>query len=343
MTNHSRGASHIVAALALTVLSTSAFAHVTLQTGEAHVNTSYRAVLQVPHGCAGEATQTLRVQIPEGVVGVKPMPKPGWTLTTTRADYAKTYQVHGETMKAGVKEIVWSGGNLADDNYDEFVFTSVLSADLKPGQAVYFPVVQQCAKGEARWVDIPGPQQSMHDVKTPAPRLTIVADATTIGQAQMDHMDHMNHGGMSMSPAPATSGDSYKVGDLTVKAPWARATPGGAKIGGGYLTVTNNGSSADRLVSATVDFADHVEIHEMSMTDGVMKMREISGGLEIKPGETVELKPGGFHMMFVDLKQPLKQGDSVKVTLKFEKAGSLDVKFNIGGIGATSSGGMQQH
>jgi periplasmic copper chaperone A len=166
-----------------------------------------------------------------------------------------------------------------------------------------------------------------------------VADATTIGQAQMDH------GGMSMpmSPAPA-SGDSYKIGDLTVATPWARATPGGAKIGGGYLTVTNNGSSADRLVGATVEFADHVEIHEMSMTDGVMKMREISSGLEIKPGATVELKPGGFHMMFVDLKQPLKQGDSVKVTLKFEKAGSLDVKFSVGGIGATSGGGMQhQH
>src|SRR5262245_46787140 len=136
---------------------------------------------------------------------------------------------------------------------------------------------------------------------------------------QMDQqMDHMGHGGMAMSPAPAASGESYKVGDLTVTAPWARATPGGAKIGGGYLTVTNNGSSADRLLGATVAFADHVEIHEMSMTDGVMKMREISGGIEIKPGQTVELKPGGFHMMFVDLKQPLKQGDSVKAALKFE-------------------------
>jgi hypothetical protein len=82
--------------------------------------------------------------------------------------------------------------------------------------------------------------------------------------------------------------------------------------------------------------AERVEVHEMSMTDGVMKMRPLPDGLTIKPGETVELKPGGFHMMFMDIKQPLKQGDTMKATLTFEKAGTVEVIFNVNSVGATS-------
>lgn len=110
---------------------------------------------------------------------------------------------------------------------------------------------------------------------------------------------------------------------------------GGAKIAGGYLKITNTGKSPDRLVSAISAGADRVEIHEMSMTDGVMKMRPLADGLTIKPGETVELKPGGLHMMFMDIKQPLKQGDKLKATLTFEKAGKLDVSFDVNAMGAT--------
>jgi copper(I)-binding protein len=135
---------------------------------------------------------------------------------------------------------------------------------------------------------------------------------------------------------------TFKLGDLTVTSAWTRATPGGAKIAGGYLKITNNGTSADRFTGAKSDAADHVEIHEMSMNDGVMKMRPLPGGIEIKPGETVELKSGGYHLMFMDLKQPLKQGDTMKATLQFEKAGSLDVNFNVNAVGATS-GNAPQH
>jgi copper(I)-binding protein len=141
----------------------------------------------------------------------------------------------------------------------------------------------------------------------------------------------------------ATSGvATFKLGDLTVTSPWTRATPGGAKIAGGYLKITNNGTSVDRFVGAKSDAADRVEIHEMSMNDGVMKMRPLPNGLEIKPGETVELKSGGYHLMFMDLKQPLKQGDSLKAKLQFEKAGSLDVDFNVNALGATA-GNTPQH
>ena len=137
----------------------------------------------------------------------------------------------------------------------------------------------------------------------------------------------------------ATSGvATFKLGDLTVTSPWTRATPGGAKIAGGYLKITNNGNSADRFVGAKSEPTDHVEIHEMSMSDGVMKMRPLPNGLEIKPGETVELKSGGYHLMFMDLKQPLKQGDTFKATLQFEKAGPLDVNFSVRALGATTGG-----
>src|ERR1700716_2394767 len=153
----------------------------------------------------------------------------------------------------------------------------------------------------------------------------IAIPSITIGQTTTDH------GG----PGAASGAATFKLGDLTVTSPWTRATPGGAKIAGGYLKITNNGTTPDRFIGVKSDPSDRVEIHEMSMSDGVMKMRPLPSGLEIKPGETVELKSGGYHLMFMDLKQPLKQGDTFKATLQFEKAGSLDVNFSVNALGAT--------
>jgi copper(I)-binding protein len=154
------------------------------------------------------------------------------------------------------------------------------------------------------------------------------AEMTTIAQAQMEQ------GGQSATSGVAT----FKLGDLTVASPWTRATPGGSRIAGGYLKITNNGAATDRFVGTKSDVSDRVEIHEMSMSDGVMKMRPLPNGLEVKPGETVELKSGGYHLMFMDLKQPLKPGDTFKGTLQFEKAGSLDVSFSVRALGATVPG-----
>ena len=114
---------------------------------------------------------------------------------------------------------------------------------------------------------------------------------------------------------------------LTIEQPWSRATPAGAKVGGGYLRVTNAGKEADRLVGGTFPLAGKVELHEMSMADNVMRMKQVPDGLEIKPGETVELKPGGYHLMFMDLRDGLKDGQSIKGTLVFEKAGSVEVEY----------------
>jgi copper(I)-binding protein len=137
-----------------------------------------------------------------------------------------------------------------------------------------------------------------------------------------------------LAGAPAFAHD-YKVGDLKIDHPWSRATPGGAKVAGGYMTITNNGKEADRLVGGTLISAGIVEIHEMAMEGSTMRMRALPQGLEIKPGQTVELKPGGFHVMFLDLKSPMKEGDKVKGTLVFQRAGTIEVEFKVEGRGAS--------
>jgi copper(I)-binding protein len=131
-----------------------------------------------------------------------------------------------------------------------------------------------------------------------------------------------------------TEGHEFKAGDLLIGHPWSRATPGGAKIGGGYMTITNNGSAPDKLLSATTSVADRVEIHEMAMSNNVMTMRKLDGGVAVPPGKTVAFAPGSYHLMLVGLKAPLKEGDRVKATLTFEKAGAVEVTINVEGIGA---------
>lgn len=315
-------------ALVSSVAASSADAHVTLAVKETPANSSYKAVLQVPHGCDGEATVAVRVQIPEGVIAVRPMPKPGWTLTTTRGAYAKPYDSHGRTVNEGVKEIVWSGGSLADEHFDEFTFAATIATDGGAAKAVYFPVVQTCAKGDAAWTEIPRDGQSARELKKPAPALRIAANSTVAQGGGHDH----HHGAKA-----AATADSFKAGDITIASPWTRATPRGAKVAGGYLKLTNSGTGADKLMGAVTDIAGRVEIHEMVMNDGVMQMRPQTAGLEVKAGQTVELKPGGYHVMFMDLKRQLKEGESVKATLQFEKAGKVDVTFKVGSVGGASA------
>lgn len=137
--------------------------------------------------------------------------------------------------------------------------------------------------------------------------------------------------------APARA-QEVKAGDLVITQAWTRATPNGAKIGGGYLTIENKGSTRDRLVGGSADVAGKIEVHEMAMKDGVMKMRPLDNGLTIDPGKTVKLAPGGYHLMMFDLKSPLKQGDTLPITLKFEKAGEVKVSLAVQGIGAQAPG-----
>jgi copper(I)-binding protein len=145
-----------------------------------------------------------------------------------------------------------------------------------------------------------------------------------------------------LSATPVLAAD-YKAGDMTVSGTWARATPGGAKVGAGYLSLKNAGKQPDRLVGASLEGAESVQIHEMSMEGGVMKMRELPKGIEIAPGAAAELKPEGNHLMFMGLKQPIKEGAPVKGTLVFERAGKVDVTFDVRPIGAKDAGHKHHH
>jgi len=134
--------------------------------------------------------------------------------------------------------------------------------------------------------------------------------------------------------APAAHAVDVKAGDLVISQAWSRATPGGAKVGGGYLTIENKGSAPDRLIGGSAEIAAKVQVHEMSMNNGVMTMRPVEGGVTIEPGKTVKLAPGGYHLMIMDLKGPFKQGEKVPVTLEFEKAGKVQVTLDVGSIAA---------
>jgi periplasmic copper chaperone A len=120
-----------------------------------------------------------------------------------------------------------------------------------------------------------------------------------------------------------------KHGTLTISAPWAKATPAGARVAGGYLKIRNDGAAPDRLVGGTFARANRVEIHEMSVVNDIMRMRELPNGLTIKPGTEVVLKPGAFHLMFMGLKGQLKPGETVNGTLEFAKAGRIDVTYEV--------------
>lgn len=214
-------------------------------------------------------------------------------------------------------QIAWSGGNLPDAYYDEFVFVGQVDATLAAAGTIYFPVVQTCANGENRWVEVPV-AGSQARLAAPAPLLRILASAPA---------------------APA----AVRVGSLSIVQPWSRATPAGARVAGGYLTVTNGGSAPDRLIGGSAAFAERVEIHEMATVNGVMTMRALGNGLTIAPGQTVELKPGGLHVMFMGLRSPLVQGQSVRVALEFEKAGKVELDFQVGSIGGRSAPDVEHH
>jgi periplasmic copper chaperone A len=145
--------------------------------------------------------------------------------------------------------------------------------------------------------------------------------------------------GLLAAPARA---QEVTAGDLVITQAWTRATPGGAKIGGGYVTIENKGSAPDRLIGGSADVAGKVEVHEMAMNNGVMTMRPLDQGLVIEPGKTVKFAPGGYHLMMFDLKSPLKQGDKVPLTLEFAKAGKVKLSLDVQGIGAQGPAGAEK-
>ena len=154
--------------------------------------------------------------------------------------------------------------------------------------------------------------------------VTLVADT-----GKMDH-SAMGHGAMKMdgqAAMPMVMVEPVKAGDLEITGYWARAMLPNQPVAGGFVTVTNTGAEDDRIIAASSPRAGRMELHEMVMDGDVMKMREKDGGISVPAGETVELKPGGLHIMFMEVGDRFEEGQTVPVTLTFEKAG--DVTFDM--------------
>jgi copper(I)-binding protein len=171
-------------------------------------------------------------------------------------------------------------------------------------------------------------KRSEEDYKMKNKRLTFVSIPRALACATM----------LVYFAAPACA-EEIKAGDLVITQAWSRATPGGAKVAGGYLTIENKGSAPDRLIGGSADVADKVHVHQMATNNGVMTMRPLDNGLTVEPGKTIKLAPGGHHLMLLGLKSPLKQGDKLPVTLEFEKAGKVKLTFDVQGVGAQGPAG----
>lgn len=307
----------------IAAMASPALAHVTLERAEAPAGSTYKAVLRIGHGCDGKATRTLRVQIPDGFYNAKPMPKPGWQLATTTGPYARPYDNHGTAMTEGVREITWSGGELPDDWYDEFVLRGTIGPEVAPGATLYFPTVQECDGAAAEWTDASGNAAA----ENPAPALQVTEAA--------DHGDGHAHGHGHDAAGAAV------LGDLSIAGAAARATPPGAPVGGVVLDVTNKGAADDRLVSASTPVAGRVEIHEMAMEGDIMRMRPLPDGWPVPAGQTVSMQAGGQHLMLMELKGPLVEGQALPLTLRFEHAGEVALTVPVGpagGKGASHAG-----
>jgi periplasmic copper chaperone A len=135
---------------------------------------------------------------------------------------------------------------------------------------------------------------------------------------------------------------AYKAGSIEIENPWSRATPKGASTAIGYMAIKNNGTTPDRLIGGSVDVAASFQLHSMVMENGIAKMRDLSG-IDIKPGQTIEFKPGSSHAMFVNLKHPLSKGEHVKGTLIFEHAGTVQIEYDVEGIGAQRGPMKMEH
>lgn len=138
--------------------------------------------------------------------------------------------------------------------------------------------------------------------------------------------------------AGAALAQDYGVGSIKISQVWTREVPGGSKVAAGFMTITNTGKEADTLIGGSSTIAGKFEVHEMKVTDGIMRMRELKPGLVINPGETVALKPGSFHIMLLDLKQPPKTGVPIKGTLVFAKAGKVDIEYRVEPFGTRVPG-----
>lgn len=299
------------------VLPGAAYAHASLSPTDVVNFSTVRAVITLEHGCDGAATTEVTVTIPEGFIAVEPVDRNGWTSSVVDGQYKATYHIDGVgDISSGAKTITWSGGSVPDGRPARFMFEGVMQS-FNDQQVFVFPTTQICGTtGQIVWDEVATDGQDPHDLKHPAPYMTVSFEQ--IGE----------------SGPPVETADIALAGDLEVSGAFTRATLPNAPVGGGFMTITNTGIEPDRLVSASSPVAGVAQLHEMKMEGDVMKMGELPDGIAIPAGETVTLEPGGLHIMLMDLKAPLVEGEEVPVTLTFEKAGTVEVLLEVAGSAA---------
>ena len=258
-----------------------AFSHVALEAKSASAGSVYKAVFQVGHGCDGSATTGISVQIPAGFQGAKPYPKAGWTLSVKRDKLARPHDSHGNQVSDDVSVVSWTAVSkeaaLQDAFFDEFVLRGKLPETAGP---LWFKVLQTCMNGSNDWSELPASGMSSKNLKLPAALLEVTGkDAQTVEVTQA----------------------------------WVRSTVQGQKGTGAFMSITARDGA--RLVGVSSPVAGVVEVHEMKMEGDIMKMRAVPV-LDLPAGHTVQLKPGGYHLMLMDLKQPLPRGSRVPLTLR---------------------------
>lgn len=310
---------------------TAALAHATFANGEVKPEGYVAAVLQVPHGCDGKATNEVQIKLPEGFISAKPMPKAGWELEVITGDYKKSYDNHGKAITSGAVEIRWKNGDLPDGFYDTFTVYGKVSG-VEGGSALPFVTTQLCGTdGKVAWDQVAPAGTDPHSLKSPAPVLKVAAaDDTQGGQHMMHGNMHGNMQGAGMAVTDPGGMEPAKIGDVELTGGFTKAMLPGQPVGGGFVTIHNTGAADDRLISAESPSAGRVELHEMVMQNDVMKMRQLNDGIPVPAGTTVELKPGGLHLMFMDVKKPFVEGETVDLKLTFEKAGTVDLVLPIG-------------
>jgi copper(I)-binding protein len=222
------------------------------------------------------------------------------------------WTTNAEKTGGRVSAVSWRG-RLEGGESDQFGVLLKLPA--RTG-LIYFPAVQKCAKGEMRWTQIPVAGETAK-LQRPAPSVELTE--------------------------PSARPASYMAGDIMVMQPWSRATPPGATTGAGYLTAMNHGTLPDVLLGGSTPAAARLEIHQTSMAGGIMTMRPAADGVPIPPGASVTFKPeGGYHIMFVGLKAPLKAGTKIPATLNFSRAGKLEIELSVERIGALAPAAANQ-
>lgn len=178
-------------AVAATAASTAAMAHVSVESPKSvSAGQTVNIVVQVPHGCDGQTTKGVTVDLPNGFLDAKPQPKAGWKVSTKTDKYDKTYKLWGDDVKEGVKQVTWSGGSLPNDQYDTFLIHGVVANELHHEDAdkLFFPVTQACEKMTVKWTDTSGKMMHGHEWDKP-----MTAPSVKLGAGEVSGMDHHHH------------------------------------------------------------------------------------------------------------------------------------------------------